>query len=157
VTGSAEEKTHFMLIDCVGISDDDHAWKDTKPLDRDPSVPLKKLLEQVAMGVSKPELLTTIAARLTRLDRRLSDKQKGEVVEKLGQNLTELAEGLVDAADPNKAELEARAALESDPTLQSETVEVEGVVLVAPTEAQIAAARDRLIQAAVAPLLVPSV
>lgn len=160
VTGSADEKTHFVLVDCVGISDDEHAWTDTKPLDREPTVPLKKLLEQVAMGVTKPELLTTIAARLTRLDKRLSEAQRAEVEEKVGQSLAELAEALVEAADANKAELAARAALSDDPAkaaAEGEVIVIEGAEVIAPTEEQIAAASEQLVQRAVEPLMKPEV
>jgi type I restriction enzyme, R subunit len=156
VTGSAEEKTHFVLVDCVGVSDDDRAWQDTKPLDREPTVPLKKLLEQLAMGVTKDELLTTIAARLTRLDKRLSGNQKEEVDEKAGQSLTEIATALVEAADLNKAELAASAALANEPG-EGETVKLGDAEIVAPTEKQIANARQKLVDAAVAPLMKPEV
>jgi type I restriction enzyme, R subunit len=161
VTGSADEKTHFVLVDCVGISDNDHAWADTKPLDNSaPTVPLKKLLEQIAMGSSHPELLTTIAARLSRLDKRLSDAQQAEISKTVGTTLKEVATALVEAADPNKAELAAHAALPEDPAEAAkvgEAIEVEGVEVIAPTAAQIAEAQQKLIDAAVAPLLKPDV
>lgn len=158
VTGSAEKKTHFVLVDCVGVSDDDRAWTDTKPLDRDPTVPLKKLLQQVAMGVSKPDLLTTIAARLARLEKRLSDEQKDEVEATAGMSLGEIAEALVEAADPNKAELRAMASLEehgeAGADLTAETLDAEQE---AELERARAAAREQLITAAVEPLMKPEV
>jgi type I restriction enzyme R subunit len=160
VTGSADEKTHFVLVDCVGVSDDDRAWTETKPLDRDPTVPLKKLLEQLAMGVAKPELLTTLAARLALLDKRLSDNQKAEVDAKTGTSLTGIAELLVEAADPNKAELDAKAALgEADDGVPSggEVVFLEGREVIEPNEGQVAEAREKLVAVAVEPLMKPEV
>ena len=38
VTGSATEKDHFVIVDCVGVTDEDRAWTETKPLDRDPTI-----------------------------------------------------------------------------------------------------------------------
>jgi type I restriction enzyme R subunit len=148
VTGSADEKTHFVLVDCVGISDDDHAWIDTKPLDSKATVPLKNLLRELGMALSgaKPELLTTVALRLARLDKRLSDTQRAQVVEKAGQSLTEIAELLVEGADPNKAELAAKSALpDAAPAEQGKIIE--------PTDEQIAAARKHLVEAAIEPLM----
>jgi len=162
VTGSAEEKTHFVLVDCVGVSDDDRAWTDTKPLDREPTVPLKRLLRELAMSMTgaKPELLTTVAARLARLDKRLSDNQKAEVDGKAGKSLTEIAELLVEAADPNKAELDAKAALPRDveaAAAQGQIVVLDGTEVIAPTDEQVAAARDALVEVAIEPLMKPEV
>ena len=36
VTASAETKDHFVLVDCVGVTDEDRAWTEAKPLDREP-------------------------------------------------------------------------------------------------------------------------
>ena len=44
---------------------------DTVPLDRKPTVPLERLLKQVSFGVRDPDVISAIAARLSRLDRRL--------------------------------------------------------------------------------------
>jgi type I restriction enzyme R subunit len=162
VTGSADEKTHFVLVDCVGVSDDDRAWTDTKPLDREPTVPLKRLLRELAMSMTgaKPELLTTVAARLARLDKRLSDNQKAEVDEKAGKSLTEIAELLVEAADPNKAELDAKAALPRDDeaaAAEGQIVVLDGTEVIEPTDEQVAAARDALVEVAIEPLMKPEV
>ena len=48
VTPDAEAKTHFVIVDAVGVSEQDKTA--TKPLDRKPSVPLDKILDLVAAG-----------------------------------------------------------------------------------------------------------
>jgi type I restriction enzyme R subunit len=116
VTGSATEKDHFVIVDCVGVTDEDRAWTETKPLDRDPTTPLKGLLQQVAMGISKPDLLSTVASRLSRLEKKLGEEQLQEVEEKLGQPVKEVAQALVKAADLDHHEAVAAAELERDPT-----------------------------------------
>jgi hypothetical protein len=48
----------------------------TKPLDRKPYVPLARVLDAVKTGVADADLVSTLAARLTRLERQLTDRQE---------------------------------------------------------------------------------
>ena len=50
VTPDAKHKTHFVIVDAVGVCEDEKAA--TKPLDRKPSVPLDKMLALVAAGAA---------------------------------------------------------------------------------------------------------
>ena len=68
VTPDAEAKTHFVIVDAVGVSEQDKTA--TKPLDRQPFVPLDKILGMVAAGVATPDVVSTLAARLARLGRQ---------------------------------------------------------------------------------------
>ena len=140
VTGSAETKDHFVLVDAVGVTDEGRAWTETKPLDSKRTVPLKAMLGDIARGVTKPELLTSVAARLARLEKRLSDDQRAEVEEKLGRSLHETATALVEAGSEEKIEFAAKNALEA----KGETRE--------PNEQEIETMRKQLIEVAVAPL-----
>ena len=45
---------------------------DSPPLDRQPTVPFDKLLQAVGMGSTEPDVVSTLASRLARLDRQLS-------------------------------------------------------------------------------------
>ena len=56
VTPDAAAKTHFVIVDAVGVSEQDKTA--TKPLDRQPSVPLDKILGLVAAGVANPDLVS---------------------------------------------------------------------------------------------------
>ncbi len=117
VTASADVKDRFVIVDCVGVTEEDRAWTETKPLDRQPTVPLPQLLQQVAMGITKAELLTTVASRLSRLSKRLDDEQRGQIEEKLdGLSLKDVAQDLVRAADPDIVAQTAREELGRDPT-----------------------------------------
>lgn len=106
VTPDADAKTHFVLIDAVGVTDDDHAWVTAPPLDREPGTPLKTLLQRVAEGITSDELLATLGARLGQLDRRLDDKQRHALTSILGQPLNIVARDLVRAIDPETHESE---------------------------------------------------
>ena len=137
VSPDADAKTHFVVIDCVGVTES--PLVDTQPLERDPTVPLKKLLDHVAQGNTQPELLSAVAGRLARLDRRLSLDDRKAVREQFGTSISEIAGAIVRAIDPDQHVEEARRRF--------------GVAAsVEPTEAQIAEAAESLAAEAVAPL-----
>jgi type I restriction enzyme R subunit len=46
--GCRNRRTHFVIVDAVGVTD--HPLVETRPLERQPHVPLEKLLEAVALG-----------------------------------------------------------------------------------------------------------
>jgi type I site-specific restriction endonuclease len=48
VTPDAKAKTHFLIVDCVGVTE--KTLSDTKPLEKNPSLSLKVLLDHVAAG-----------------------------------------------------------------------------------------------------------
>ncbi len=52
----AVAKTHFVIVDCVGMTETQLA--DTQPLERKRTVSLQALLEHVAMGGTDAEVLT---------------------------------------------------------------------------------------------------
>lgn len=83
VTPDAKAKTHFVIVDAVGVCEQDKS--ESKPLDRQPTIPFDKILDTVAKGVADPDLASTLAARLVRLDRQLTGEQRDE--------LTGLAQG----------------------------------------------------------------
>ncbi len=66
VTPDARNKTHFVIVDAVGVCEDEKSA--TKPLDRKPSVALDKLLNLVAAGAADADLVSTLASRLARLE-----------------------------------------------------------------------------------------
>jgi len=72
ISPDSGSKTQFVLIDCVGVME---AVKGDPPLDRDPSVPFKKILELVRMGNRDEEVISALAGRLDRMDRRLTPEQ----------------------------------------------------------------------------------
>lgn len=104
----ATAKTHFVIVDAVGVCEHDKG--ESKPLDRQPSVPLDKILDTVAKGVADPDLASTLAARLTRLDRQLTCGQRQELSGLAqGKTVQELATGLLVALN---ADAQAKRAVE---------------------------------------------
>ena len=59
VTPDATTKDRFVIVDAVGVTETDLV--DTVPLDRQPTVPLERLLRQVSFGVRDPDVVSTIA------------------------------------------------------------------------------------------------
>jgi type I restriction enzyme, R subunit len=100
VTPDAKTKTHFVIVDAVGVCERDKS--DSRPLEQKKSVPLDKLMEGIALGVREPGALSSLAGRLIRLQKRLDPEMQGEL-EKLagGKKLSQIAQDLLDAIDPD--------------------------------------------------------
>lgn len=131
VTPDAAQKTHFVVVDAVGVMESPKA--DTQSLERKRSVPFDKLIEFVALGAHDEDTLSSLAGRLARLERTLTPQDQYQVqAASGGRGLRELAHALLDALDPDKiSEVAATIAPElADPRT---------------------AAQERLINAAVAP------
>ncbi len=94
--GEHIKKDHFVIVDCVGVCERDKT--DSRPMDAKKSVPLDKLLQAVSLGNVEDDVLSSIAARLARLDKDASDADRAKVVELSGgKTLRDLARGIVDA------------------------------------------------------------
>jgi len=102
VTPDAKAKDHFVIVDCVGVCEQDKT--DSAPMDPKKSVPFDKLLQAVALGNVEPEVLSSVAARLARLDRELTEPDRLKIMQASGgYSLKDLARGIVDALDPDLA------------------------------------------------------
>ena len=113
VTPDAGHKTHFVIVDAVGVCEEDKT--DTRPLERKRLISFDKLLMRVAMGVRDPDTLTSLAGRLARLDRELSPKDRAEIEGITGGNsLIELTNSLLDAFDPDVQTEHAMEMFETD-------------------------------------------
>jgi len=97
----ARAKTRFVIVDAVGVCESDKT--ESRPLDRQPAVPLKTLLQRVIFpGGRDEDTLTTLAARLARLDRELEPAQRQEIVTASGGHTpATLAGALLRAFDPD--------------------------------------------------------
>ena len=110
--GEHVHKDRFVIVDCVGVCERDKT--DSRPMDQKKSVPLDALLQAVALGNVEPELLSSVAVRLARLDAQLTDGERAKVVNEAGGlGLKELSRGIVQALDPreDRSPHEAEAAL----------------------------------------------
>jgi len=101
VTSDASLKDHFVIVDAVGLTEQE--LMDPQTLERKPSASFKQLLESVALGVSDEETLSSLAGRLIRLEKHLDRGQLAEIRDHTGgANLTEIARGLLEAIDADK-------------------------------------------------------
>ena len=75
VTGDAGRKTHFVLVDAIGVTETAKGT-DVRPLECKPTVAFDNLLGMVAFRSRDPDTLTTLASRLARLDRQLDEKDR---------------------------------------------------------------------------------
>lgn len=138
VTPDAHAKTHFMIVDCVGVTEQDIA--DTQPLERKRNISFKALLDHVAMGGADPDMLSSLASRLARLDREFGpdeDRRVAEVSD--GLLLGALTAAIVEALDPDYRLARAR-----------ERYGLAGGE--EPTDAQLAAVTAEVLRDAVKPL-----
>jgi len=134
VTPDAENKTGFVIVDAVGVCEDDKT--DSRPLERKRSVPFDKLVMSVAKGNRDEDALSSLAGRLAALDREITGEQSAEITKAAGgKSLKEIINGLLDAMDPDKKTEKAK-----------ETFETEE-----PTEEQVKKASQELVNAACSP------
>ena len=100
VTPDAGHKTHFVLVDAVGVCEEDKT--DTRPLERKKHIPFDKLLQRVAMGVRDSDSLESLAGRLARLDRAFTPKDRDSIESASGGiPLKDIINQLLDAVDPD--------------------------------------------------------
>jgi type I restriction enzyme, R subunit len=99
VTDDAKRKDRFIVVDAVGVMGTALA-ETVQPLERKPAQSLRDLFKLVAFGSKDPQVASSIAGRLVRLDKHLS-KDDWEMLAELagGTALGTLARRLVDALD----------------------------------------------------------
>ncbi len=101
VTPSATtNKTHFVIVDAVGVLES--CKTDSRPLERKPGVSLKDLMMQVVLGHRDEDTLTSLANRLTRMEKQLAPKEKEQFQQKAGgRSIQQVVHGLLEAHDPD--------------------------------------------------------
>ena len=134
VTSDARNKTHFVIVDAVGVCENDKT--DSRPLERKRSVPFDKLITWVALGNREEDTLTSLAGRLAKLDREVTESDR-KVIEEAsgGKPLREIINCLLDSVDPDRHLDKAKASFKTD----------------SPTEEQIKEASKRLLSRSCAP------
>ena len=135
VTPDAENKDRFVIVDAVGVTETE--LSDSYTLDRKRTVSFDRLLNWVGNGDRDPEVLSSLASRLARLDRRLAPKDR-ESIEAASQGipLQSLVSRLINATDPDIALDAARQA----------TGQVD------PPESAVSEARQQLLEDAARPI-----
>jgi type I restriction enzyme R subunit len=96
-------KDHFVIVDAVGVTKS--LKTDSRPLEKKPGVPLKDLLDAVAVGARDEALFTSLAGRLARLEKRLTEKEKaGFQVRTNGKTIPTVVKELLNAHNPDTLE-----------------------------------------------------
>ena len=117
VTPDATVKDRFVLVDAVGVTDDD--LHDTVPLERQRHESFDKLLSRIGLGSTDEAVVSSVASRLARLDQRMTAEDRAEVEAVAGMSLSTLAHQLIEALDPDRhIEAAAEAAGTDDPTVE---------------------------------------
>jgi type I restriction enzyme R subunit len=102
VTPDARVKDHFIIVDCVGVCEQDKT--DSRPMERKPTVSLEKLLQAVSLGNTDPDVISSLAARMARIGRQISRADDQKVTELSGgKTLEQLTTDLVIALKPDNS------------------------------------------------------
>ncbi|WP_369993211.1 DEAD/DEAH box helicase family protein [Winogradskyella sp.] len=114
VTRTANSKTHFVIVDAVGATKSKKT--DSRPLERKPTVALKDLLQAVTMGVKDEDLFLSLANRLIRLEKQITEKEKEKLLELSGgQNLKHMTKALITAYDQDAIDQKVQKDIDSIP------------------------------------------
>ena len=128
VTPSAKAKTHYVIVDAVGVTRS--VKTASQPLITKPGVSLKDLATGVMMGVRDDDTVSSLAGRLARLDRELEEDDHKRIAELAGgTRLTEIVSGLLNAIDADRIEEAAKIEFKCEE----------------PTDSQCDRTRDRLV------------
>lgn len=113
VTPSAtENKDHFVIVDAVGVTKSRKT--DTRPLERKPSVSMKELMLNVAMGAKDENTLTSLANRVIRLNSQMTERERSDFSSTVGTSAGNVAQRLLDAFDPDIVSAKAGVDLSDD-------------------------------------------
>lgn len=99
VTPDAKQKTRFVLIDAIGVTEHDFV---EPPLNREKSVSLQKLLEKAANLTITEDETATLASRLAALEHQLTPEERTELDSVAGGSVRTVVRHLVDAVDPDR-------------------------------------------------------
>jgi len=138
VTPDAQAKTHFVIVDCVGMTESE--LTDSYPLERKKTVSFKSLLEHVAMGGTDPEYLSSLASRLSRLRKQCGREEQTQIrAASGGVDLNQISHDIVEALDPDLQTARARSDFDV-----SEDQE--------PTEEQVKVSAEKMLKSAAEPI-----
>jgi len=137
VTPDAKTKERFVVVDAVGVTESRFA-ESTQPLERNPTVPLEKILRSLSFGANPDaNLASSLASRLVRLDKAMRPEDRDRLRALAGgASLQHIAGGIVDALDPDR---QIEAATQATGTSD-------------PSDAEITQAGQALLRAALLPL-----
>jgi type I restriction enzyme R subunit len=107
VTPDAKAKTHFLVVDCVGVTE--HTLPDTRPLEKNPGISLKALMDHVAAKGTNDDYLSSLASRIARIDKQCAPEDRHQINEVTGgATLADISGALVHALDADVQDAAAR-------------------------------------------------
>lgn len=96
-------KDHFVIVDAIGVTKS--LKTDSRPLEKKPGVPLKDLLGAITVGARDEDLFTTLAGRLARLEKQITEKEKTTFLQKAnGKSISQVVKELLNAYNPDTLE-----------------------------------------------------
>lgn len=110
-------KDHFVIVDAVGVTKS--CKTDSRPLEKRPGIPLKDLLNAITVGARDEDLFSSLANRLIRLEKQITEQEKEQFSEMTnGKSLNQVVKELLNAYNPDvidnlKAKVETELAGES--------------------------------------------
>ncbi len=134
VTPDATAKDRFVIVDAVGVTE--AGLHDTVPLERKRGVSFDRLLNQIGLGSTDEAVVSSVASRLARLNRRMTAEDRAKVEQAAKVSLDDLVRQITDALDPDRQHAEAAAEHGTDD----------------PNPQQAAATAERMIAKAVQPI-----
>ena len=104
---ATENKDHFVIVDAVGVTKSKKS--ETRTLERKPSVSLKELMMNVALGARDEDTLTTLASRMIRLSAQMTAAEQKAFTNTVGSSAAQVAERLLNAFDEDVLTRKAQA------------------------------------------------
>ena len=102
VTPDAVAKERFVIVDAVGVTEIEEL-SDTRPLEQNPTISFEKLLKSLRFGKPTKDKLSSLAGRLVRLEKKLTEEQLEEVKKLASRKLSDFAHDFIVAIDEDKA------------------------------------------------------
>lgn len=134
VTPDARTKTHFVIVDAVGVCQSEKT--DSRSLEREPSISFEQLVQDIAQGKRDEDRVTTLASRLSRFDKSMNPDQKQQLETATDQpDLQAITNDLLDAVEPEQQQKRAQERFDTDD----------------PTDEQLEQARQQLVNDACEP------
>ena len=113
VTPSASEnKDHFVIVDAVGVTKSKKT--ETRTLERKPTVSMKELMLNVALGAKDEDTLTSLANRLVRLNSQMTQSERKIFEKEVGTSAGKLAENLLNVFDEDVVTAKAMQEFQTD-------------------------------------------
>jgi type I restriction enzyme R subunit len=97
---ATQRKLGFIVVDAVGVTKSQKSA--SRQLERKPTVSLKDLMMSVAMGARDEDTLTTLAGRLARLDKVMTDRERKKFSDICDTPVIGIAANLLNAFDEDK-------------------------------------------------------